>query len=406
MKASRLAKNLEICSFKIQRIKEISEAINENLETDKLLDLFTVFLIDKLEIGQFVFYSCANKEWELLSDFGVDGTPNLKDFNYYNKYTDIQIGDYEVPGVNPTFEVIIPVYHHKKLLSLLFLADPEEKIGISPIIKHLNFIQSLTNLVSVAIVNKRLHLEEIEKERLNRELELAADMQSSLIPKGNFSNKHLKLDAYYQPHNLIGGDYYDYFLDESRIVFCMADVSGKGISAAIFMSNFQAKLHSLLKNTDLRLAELVTILHSEIDMVSKGDRFITLFIAEYNYDTHLLEYVNAGHNPPMCLHNNEILLLDRGTTGLGMVEELPKVRVGSQVVRKNDVIICYTDGITETQSEKGDWFGEERLMEILKKRGRCGFPDKINSEIIEETKSFQGKMADHDDFALLTICFN
>ena len=70
MKASRLAKNLEICSFKIQRIKEISEAINENLETDKLLDLFTVFLIDKLEIGQFVFYSCANKEWELLSDFG------------------------------------------------------------------------------------------------------------------------------------------------------------------------------------------------------------------------------------------------------------------------------------------------------------------------------------------------
>ena len=77
---------------------------------------------------------------------------------------------------------------------MLFLADPEEKIGISPIIKHLNFIQSLTNLVSVAIVNKRLHIEEIEKERLNRELELAAEMQSTLIPEGNFSNKYLKLN--------------------------------------------------------------------------------------------------------------------------------------------------------------------------------------------------------------------
>ncbi|RLD23495.1 MAG: hypothetical protein DRI54_07260 [Bacteroidetes bacterium] len=406
MKASRLAKNLEICSFKIQRIKEISEAINDNLETNKLLDLFKVFLNEKLEIGQFVFYSCANKEWELLSDFGIKGTPDLKDFKFYNTFKDIQIGDYQIPGVTTTFEVLIPVFHHKKLLSLLFLADPEEKIGISPIIKHLNFIQSLTNLVSVAIVNKRLHIEEIEKERLNRELELAAEMQSSLIPEGNFSNKYLKLNAYYQPHNLIGGDYYDYFIDESRVVFCMADVSGKGISAAIFMSNFQAKLHSLLKNTDLRLAELVEILHSEIDQVSKGDRFITLFIAEYNFDTHLLEYVNAGHNPPMCLHDNEILLLERGTTGLGMVEKLPKVRVGSQVVRKNDVIICYTDGITETQSENGDWFGEERLMDILKKRGNCGAPIKINSEIINQTKSFQGKMADHDDFALLTICFN
>jgi sigma-B regulation protein RsbU (phosphoserine phosphatase) len=406
MKASRLAKNLEICSFKIQRIKEISEAINDNLETDKLLDLFKVFLNEKLEIGQFVFYSCASKEWELLSDFGVEGIPDLKNFNEYNKDIDIQIGDFQVPGVKPTFEVLIPVYHHQKLLSLLFLADPEEKIGISPIIKHLTFIQSLTNLVSVAIVNKRLHLEEIEKERLNRELELAAEMQSTLIPEGSFSNKYLKLDAYYQPHNLIGGDYYDYFIDESRIVFCMADVSGKGISAAIFMSNFQAKLHSLLKNTDLRLAELVRILHEEIDVVSKGDRFITLFIAEYNYDTHLLEYVNAGHNPPMCLHNNEIKLLERGTTGLGMVEELPQVKVGSQVVRKDDVIICYTDGITETQSENGDWFGEERLMDILKKSGMCGTPNKINAEIIDKTKSFQGKMADHDDFALLTICFN
>ena len=286
----------------------------------------------------------------------------------------------------------------------MFLGDPVEKIGISPIIKHLNFIQSLTNLVAVAIVNKRLHVEEIEKQRLNRELELAADMQNSLIPDSHFSNKRIKLDAFYQPHNLIGGDYYDYFIEESRIVFCMADVSGKGISAAIFMSNFQAKLHSLLKNTDLRLPELIRILHSEIDQISKGDRFITMFIAEYNFDTHMIEYVNAGHNPPLCLHNNEIKLLDRGTTGLGMVQDLPPVVQGSQVVHKDDVLICYTDGITETQSESGEWFGEERLIDILKKN-KCSSPDKINEEILNSTKKFKGNMADHDDFALLTICF-
>ena len=405
MKANRLAKNLELCSFKIQRIKEISEAINDNLETNKLLALFRVFLNKRLEIGQFIFYSCANKEWELLSEYGIEGTPKLENFNYYKKFKDVQVGEFHVPGVKDTFEIFIPVYHHKKLLSLLFLGDPVEMMGISPIIKHLNFIQSLTNLVSVAIVNKRLHLEEIEKERLNRELELAADMQNSLIPESSFSNKRIKLDAFYQPHNLIGGDYYDYFIEESRIVFCMADVSGKGISAAIFMSNFQAKLHSLLKNTDLRLPELIKILHSEIDQISKGDRFITMFIAEYNFDTHMLEYVNAGHNPPLCLHNDEIKLLERGTTGLGMVQELPPVILGSQVVHKDDVLVCYTDGITETQSESGEWFGEDRLIDIVKKN-KCKSPHKINSEILKNTKKFKGKMADHDDFALLTISFN
>ena len=405
MKASRLAKNLELCSFKLKRIKEVSEAINENLETGKLLHLFDRILYEKLEIGQFVFYSCANGKWELLSYYGIEGEPALKDFECYEKHKDIQVGSYPIKGVDDKFEIIIPVFHHKKLLSLLFLADPEEKIGISPIIRHLNFIQSLTNLVSVAIVNKRLHREEIEKEKFKREMELAADMQNSLIPESDFSNKQLSLNAYYKPHNLIGGDYYDYFIEESRIVFCMADVSGKGISAAIFMSNFQAKLHALLKNTDMRLDELTRMLHSEIDEIAKGDRFITMFIAEYNFDTHLLEYVNAGHNPPVCMHDDEMVLLSKGTTGLGMVKELPAVMIGSQLLHRGDLIVCYTDGITETQNEEGKWFGEKRLIEIIS--GFKGFdPKKLNNRIIKSTKDFKGEMEDHDDFALLSICFN
>ena len=406
MKVSRLNKKLAICSFKIKRIKDVSDAINNNLDTKSLLGIFNDILTEKLEIGQIVFYSKANTSWELLCASGIEGTPDIKDFDCYKKYSDIQIGCFSIAGVVTDFEILIPVFHHNELLSILFLADPEEKIGVSPIIKHLNFIQSITNLVSVAIVNKRLHLEEIEKQRLNRELELAADMQNSLIPDNDFANKYIKLNAFYHPHNLIGGDYYDYFIDDGRIVFCMADVSGKGISAAIFMSNFQARLHALLKNTDLRLPELVNRLHQDIDEMSKGDRFITLFIAEYNFDTHMMEYVNAGHNPTLFLHKNELTLLDKGTTGLGMVQELPKVKLGSEVIRKGDVILCYTDGITETQSEKGDWFGEERLIEIVKEESKENSPKRINDVIIKRTQEFKGKMADHDDFALLTLCFN
>lgn len=404
MKTSRLEQKIQLKDFKLSWIKDISTAINENLETDALLSLFLEFLKEKLDVGQIIFFSLANKQWELLGCTGITGKPEFENFEKFTEIKDIQVGHYSIQGIEESFEIVIPVYHHGKLLSLLFLADPEEKIGISPIIKHMNFIQTLANLISVAIVNKRLHKEEIVKERLNREMELAAEMQNSLIPDNDLVTKRLNLNAHYHPHHLIGGDYYDYFVDESRIVFCMADVSGKGISAAMFMSNFQAKLHSLLKNTDLRLAELVDKLHNEIDEISKGDRFITFFIGEFNFDTHLLEYVNAGHNPPLLLKDDSILELKKGTTGLGMVRTLPTVNVGSEVLRPNNMILCYTDGITETINQKGEWFGEERLQDIVRNNS-TGSSKKTNQAILQSVNEFKGEMEDHDDFALLTICF-
>jgi sigma-B regulation protein RsbU (phosphoserine phosphatase) len=184
----------------------------------------------------------------------------------------------------------------------------------------------------------------------------------------------------------------------------MADVSGKGISAAMFMSNFQAKLHSLLKNTDLRLAELVNKLHNEIDEISNGDRFITFFIGEYNFDTHLLEYVNAGHNPPLLFKDNKIMELNKGTTGLGMVRSLPTVNVGSIALKKGNMVMCYTDGITETINEHGEWYGEERLQAIFKNNSTLSAAD-TNQALLESINTFKGKTEDHDDFALLTLSF-
>ncbi len=404
MNTSRLEQKLQLKDFKLRWIKDISTAINENLETESLLALFIDFLKDKLDVGQIIFFSSANNQWELLGCTGINGKPLEKDFEAFKELSDISVGEFLIEGVEEKFEVVIPVYHHGELLSLLFLADPEEKMGISPIIKHLNFIQTIANLISVAIVNKRLHKEEIIKERLNREMELAADMQNSLIPANEFENKRVNLNAHYHPHHLIGGDYYDYFIDESRIVFCMADVSGKGISAAIFMSNFQAKLHSLLKNTDLRLAELVDKLHNEIDELSNGDRFITFFIGEYNFDTHLLEYVNAGHNPPLLFNGTTLLELKKGTTGLGMVRTLPTVNVGSEVLKDGNMVMCYTDGITETFNKEGEWYGEDRLRSIVENNSK-GSPKNTNQILLNSVNEFKGSMEDHDDFALLTLSF-
>jgi sigma-B regulation protein RsbU (phosphoserine phosphatase) len=368
-------------------------------------DYFATFWPGNWRLTSLLLSVLPIKKWEILCTHGITQRPKLIDYSKYYSKADIQIGDNYLPGIDQPFELLIPVYHRDELLSILTLSDEVEKMGVSPIVKHLNFIQSMASLVSVAIVNKRLHVEEIEREKFKRELELAAEMQKSLIPKGHYANKALKLNASYEPHNLIGGDYYDYFVDESRLVFCIADVSGKGISAAIFMSNFQAKLQALLKNTALRMDELVRTLHEEIDEIAKGNRFITFFIGEYNFDTHMLEYVNAGHNPPILLQKDELIYLNKGTTGLGMVRKLPAIKTGSQIIYRKDILVCYTDGVTEAANKKGEMFGTERLEnEIL--TVRCETPKTMNERLTRAVGKFRGKENNHDDSALLTLCFN
>ena len=117
---------------------------------------------------------------------------------------------------------------------------------MSPVVKHLRFIELLTNVLIVALQNKRLELERVRQEATRRELELAADLQSMLVPADWPRDRDVDVAAFYKPHLEVGGDYYDVFsVDEDRLVFCMADVSGKGIAAAFLMSNFQANLRAI-----------------------------------------------------------------------------------------------------------------------------------------------------------------
>ena len=244
---------------------------------------------------------------------------------------------------------------------------------MSPTIKHLHFIQTMTNIVAVAIENRNLYNQNLRQEIIKKELDLASRVQSMLIPSHSSlpNNEDIVATACYLPHFEVGGDYYDVVqINDHRYGFCIADVSGKGISAALLMSNFQANVRALFA-ANLKLDEIVHELNQRVMNNVNGEKFVTLFIGEYNSQNKKLTYVNAGHNPPILYQAGlkEIKFLQSGSIGVGMLDFIPSITIGSEYVTQGSRLIMFTDGIIELENENMEEFGtafmEHELMQTL-----------------------------------------
>jgi len=278
----------------------------------------------------------------------------------------------------------------------------EEGEGVSPIIKHLRFIQTLSNIITVAIENKRLFQETLRQEALKREMELASRMQTMLIPATEKlpSNPSIRMKAFYHPHFEVGGDYYDVIqLSKNEVGFCIADVSGKGISAAILMSNFQANLRALY-TADKSLSDTLTRLNESVMQSAKGEKFITLFIARYHFQTRELKYVNAGHNPPLLYETGtgNLSQLSSGCVGMGMLDELPFINEAALTLDNPAKLFCYTDGLVEVIQDSGVEFGTENLEKQLS--NPLALEENIQT-IIKEQKILEDSAAIFDDISII-----
>lgn len=395
---------LKLSTFKLNALLDITLAINDNVSISELIRRYEKMLTDDLDIGKVIVLKFSDK-WECLlnSGFGTRFFEKVNTERDLLPYEEISFITSEPQHFPELVDIVIPVSHKDKAIAYVLIGDIEEEgEGVSPIIKHLRFIQTLSNIITVAIENKRLFQESLRQEALKREMELASKMQTMLIPAKEKlpSNEYIQMKAFYHPHFDVGGDYYDVIqLSKDEVGFCIADVSGKGISAAILMSNFQANLRALF-TADKGLTDTLYKLNASVMNSAKGEKFITLFIARYHYGTRELSYVNAGHNPPLLYKPGSKTLtpLSSGCVGMGMLDELPFVNEAVISMEEAAKLFCYTDGLVEVIQDSGVEFGTENLEKEL--TNDKSLEENIQT-IIANQKILEGSTSIFDDISII-----
>ncbi|WP_109829246.1 PP2C family protein-serine/threonine phosphatase [Reichenbachiella versicolor] len=389
--------------LELNALLEVTEAINNNLPEESLYKIYHFTLLANLKVKKLALYVLGDK-WEKKVSFGIKEKDleklNLTSFenisgavNLYNsKAADV-------------FDNVIAVHHKDRLLALVFVGDVSGMRSLDKGKSSTTFLEALTNIILVAIENKKLARKQLEQEAIRKELEIAQEVQQFLFPKELPKTDKLIVDAVYRPHHNVGGDYYDYIpINEDKFMVCIADVSGKGIPAALMMSNFQASLRTLVRQTD-DLDKIVRELNYQLYRSGNAEIFITFFIMLYDRNKKSLNYANCGHNPQMLRYKGEIESLSTGTTVLGMFDPLPFLEIGRVDDLSSFCLFCYTDGLTETFDSKNEEFGEERLFNLLNKL-KCSDPEYVNKTLLEEAELFRGQEPYRDDLTLLAVKVN
>jgi sigma-B regulation protein RsbU (phosphoserine phosphatase) len=356
---------LKISKFKLDSLLDITLSINANLPTEDLLSKYENILRKNLGIGKILIFKHSGT-WECILNGGFP--KHFETIDVESRLTGISEIFFGAPELGfEGVDIIVPVYNNNVHLAFVFIGDIEEEgEGMSPVLKHLNFIQTISSIIIVAIENIRLFNESLHQEAMKKELELAAKMQKMLIPDNKQMPKNPKLivHGFYFPHYEVGGDYYDCIsLCETKTGICIADVSGKGISAAMLMSNFQASLRALF-TCDIELETLVNKLNSIVIVNAAGEKFITFFVARYDHESRVLEYINAAHNPPV-LYNTATgvtLYLRTSCVGIGMLDDIPSVRKSEIIIKDYSKLVCYTDGLSELKYADGKDIGTKEII--------------------------------------------
>lgn len=394
-----LERELNLKQLQINRLLNITQAINNNVSADGLFNMYKSFLSWEIGIKRMALYFKEDEEWPCATSIGIDDQLLKMDIrDTLPRYTRLNNLEATEHPLLRQFEVVIPVRHKEDPIAYVFIGgfDADDDMY-----SKVQFITAITNVIAVAIENKRLFKKQLEQEGFKREMELASEIQRMLIPKKLPSTEAYELSSIYKPQLGIGGDYFDFVeFENGKIVFAIGDVSGKGIGAALLMANFQANFQTLI-NKRSSLEDFVRDLNHSVHQITKGDRFITFFVAEYEVGSGYIRYINAGHNPPVLVSNGNMSLLTKGCTLLGPFEKLPFLELGTAVIGEEAIILSYTDGLTDLINDVGENFDEQYLFELAR-QGYQLSASTFRDRLMEEIRQFKGQQAYPDDITILT----
>lgn len=392
--------------FHLNSLLEISRAITSNHSVEQITRLFEFIMREQLGFDRFVLF---NKDKEFACLLRIGTRSRVKDISVVQellRFKEITVIESSQSSMLSDFDVVIPVFQKNQPLAFLLIGGIEKRHQrLSETLKSMSFVQTLTSIVVMAIENKRLAKEQLKQERLKKELEVASEMQKLLFPAVLPSNKRMDISARFIPRHIVSGDYYDFIpLDDDRYVICIADVSGKGVSAAMLMANFQATVRAFVQFQWFDMKTLIIELNKTVTRSAMGEKFITFFMATYNANTRELTYVNAGHNQPFLTDGKTSILLEKGCVGLGMFEELPFLEIGTEILEPNTTMVLYTDGVVELENDKKEHFELEQLIKIVNNFNRLSMED-MNNIIFSKLDEWRGPLKLVDDTAIFSCRF-
>lgn len=254
-----------------------------------------------------------------------------------------------------------------------------------------------------------LMLEVADRVVMKRDLEIARDIQSWLLPAVPPQVPGVEIAFATRPANTVAGDYYDVFprpgAGEGHYLLAVADVAGKSIPAALLMATFQASLKTL-SSTPCSLAELVADMNRYACTNSQGGRrFTTAFLAEFDPATRTLTYINAGHNAPVLRRSSgAVERLTQGGLPLGIQEDVG-YESASVALQTGDWLLIFTDGLVEAENQKSEDYGEERMLQVLQ-TGVGLAPNQLLQQVMRDVDTFVGTTPQHDDITCLLLKAN
>jgi len=294
----------------------------------------------------------------------------------------------------------VPLGVSEKVFGIIYADSPIAEGRFTE--DHLKVLTTLASVAAIRVENARLVEERLERERLERELALASEIQQRFQPTAPPTVPGYELQGISFPCYEIGGDYYDFIeREDGRLVIALGDVSGKGTAAALLMSSLHAAVHAQSGSHD-SLVDTISAVNRYLADNIPANRFVTLFYAELDPKSGALSFLNAGHNPPLIVHSaGTVEQLASGGLPLGIKRDAD-YREGRTQLQRGDVLVIYSDGVTEACSPSGEEFGPTRLYEVVSRNieaSAAGIRDRIESSL---TKFSQGTSA-ADDITLVIV---
>jgi sigma-B regulation protein RsbU (phosphoserine phosphatase) len=379
-----------------QLLNELADKVRTIVETGPLLETVARRISESLHIPRLAVLINGGGRFHVAYAMGYPGTPDI--------VIPEETPDPEVAAQKQLeAELVLPLSANRKTLGLITLGPKRSEEPYSS--ADLRLLGSVAAQTGLALENSRLTAEiaaeAANRERLNREIEIAREVQERLFPQELPEIRGLDYAGYCRPALGVGGDYYDFLaLPDGKLGIAIGDVSGKGIAAALLMASLRASLRGQTIQGPENLAGLMGNVNKLVYESSSSNRYATFFYAQYDPMTRILTYLNAGHNPPLIFRKpHELVRLEAGGPVVGLLPMLTYEQ-SAVTLEPGDLFVAFTDGISEAMNVSNEEWGEEKLIEAAWKLGP-GSAAKCMTSLLASADQFAAGAKQHDDMTII-----